>query len=204
MVSFSGIVSTGLNLALGQVGMSLIGMLGPCVFVSSQDQVRTFSALKRTTSARHVDHEVISQKQVSEFTGADLDEVELTMLFHGDLGVSPESEVEKLRATALNGEPVMLMLGGSFFGKWTIREIPEEWQFMYGNGSAQVMAISVRIREFVDSVPTTAQGKQAQDQASRSETGKGGPERLPGDKAPGQSRNLTAKSGNWNTTLMGG
>jgi phage protein U len=181
VVSFGGIVTTGVNLALGLLGGGgMIGMLGPCVFSVSEHNVKTFSALSRKSSARHVDHEVISQKQVSEFTGADLDEVELTMMFNSDLGVSPEAEVEMLRFVARLGEPMPLMLGGSFFGLWTIREIPETWLFMRSNGSCQIMTINVTIKEFINSVPTSGQSKQAQDEASRAETGKGGPEKLPG------------------------
>jgi len=191
VATLGSIVSTAVNFGLSQLGTgSLIGLLGPCVFVCSANQVRTFSALRRITTARFADHEVINQKQVSEFTGADLDEIELEMMFHGDLGVSPEGEVEKLRAVARMGEPVMLMLGGTYHGKWTIREIPEEWLFMYSDGGCQVMTLTVTIKEFVDSVPSTAQSKQAQVENTRGETGAGGPERLPGSPAPTQKRAL--------------
>ena len=191
MVSFNGIVSTAVNFGLSQLGTgSLIGLLGPCVFMVSDQQVRTFSALSRTTSARHVDHDVINQKQVSEFVGPDLEDIEITMMFHGDLGISPEGEVEKLRAVALRGEPVILMLGNTYHGRWTIREIPEEWLYMYSDGGCQVMSLTVTIKEFVDSVPTTAQSKEAQAENTRAETGAGGPERLPGSPAPTQNRTL--------------
>jgi hypothetical protein len=62
-------------------------------------------------------------------------------------------------------------------------------------GMAQIIELSLTIKEYVDTVPTTAQSKQAQDQASRAETGKGGPERLAGASAPGQTRQLTPKTG---------
>ena len=175
---------------------STIGLLGPCVFISSEYQVRTFQSFNRTSSYRYVDHEVINQKQVSEFTGTDLDEIELSMMFCGDLGVNPTTEVEKLREAAMRGEPVALLIGGMVFGKWTIRTIPEDWQFLYTDGSPQVMTIQISIKEFVDSVPTTAQSKQAQVQSRRNETGKGGPERLPGDKST-QNRELTSRYDNW-------
>ena len=82
------------------------------------------------------------------------------------------------------------MLGGSFFGLWTIREIPEEWFILNRNGGCQVMRLTVTIKEYVDSVPTSGQGKQAQAENSRADTGAGGPQRLPGSPAPTQNQAL--------------
>jgi phage protein U len=193
MVSISGIVATGAALLGLGGGGGMIGSFGPCIFRVSSNHVKTFSQLARRVEMRYADHEVISQKPVSEFTGAGLDEITLTILLDADLGVSPLTEMAILRLFAEMGTASYLQLAGFPLGQFTIRGLEETWTYMIG-GMAQIIELSLTIKEYVDTVPTTAQSKQAQDQASRAETGKGGPEKLPGSSPAGQARNLTRKS----------
>ena len=195
MIPVSGIVASGATLALNSLGIGgLIGSLGPCIFRVSSNHVKTFSELTRRVEMRFADHEVINQKPVSEFTGPGLDDVTLSILLDADLGILPIAEMAILRFLAEMGTPNYMQLAGIPLGQFTIRSLDETWTYMQG-GMAQIIELSLSIREYVNTVPTTAQSKQAQDQASRAETGKGGPERVAGASAPGQARKLTPKAG---------
>ena len=190
----SGLVPPGVSSALGSVAGMLpgplsslaraatgqtLGILGDVVFMSTSFSVRTWETLTRKTEASFAEHAVIGQKTVSEFAGAALDTIEFEILLNGCLGVDPLEEADKLREMTIAGEPQQLVLGGQSLGKFTLRGVEEEWKYMR-YGKPLIMALKLNITEFIDTVPSQAQQKQREDELKREDTGKGGPDRLPG------------------------
>lgn len=186
-------VSTGTakSILLGAAMGPFVGTIGSTVFMASQFAVKTWETMVRKTAANFADHAVIGQKPASEFTGAALDELEFTIKLHGGLGIDPLTETENLREKMLTGEPQLVVMAGMNLGDFTIREMEEEWLYTR-YGRPLVIEVTLKIAEFIDTVPSQAQSKRREDELKREDTGKGGPEKLPGtsDKTATQTRNL--------------
>jgi hypothetical protein len=168
-----------------------VGSIGDIIFMSSQISVRTFESTTRKSEAQFAEHQVIYGKPVSEFTGNSLDDFDFRIVLHGGLGVEPLTEFEKMRDIKNSGQPQNIFLEGKFQGNYTLRGIEGEtthWHL----GRPIIMLIDLKLREYVDSIPTNAEMKLREDELRRGETGKGGPEKLPGtaDKTPSQPRAL--------------
>lgn len=170
-----------------------LGSFGDVVFHVSQEFIRTFETLNRESGAVFADHDVAGGKPVSEMTGETLDKVDFRMVFVASLGISPFVEIEKLRKMKKEGTPQELIVGSKSLGKFTIRTINEEWQHTSGIGTVLVLVADVGLSEYIDTLPTQAQQKTREDEIKRTETGKGGPARLPGSSEPSQTRILTPK-----------
>jgi len=175
----------------GLIGGQMLGSIGSVVFQVSQFSVRTWETIDRKTEANFSDHAVIGQKPVSEYIGATLDTLEFTITLNGSLGIDPLTEAENLRAMILAGEPQQVVLAGKNLGPFTIRSMEEEWRYTR-NGRPLIIEVTLKITEYIDTVPTEAQAKQRDEELRRGDTGLGGPERLPGSGEPIQSRSLEA------------
>ncbi len=160
-----------------------IGSLGPVVFKVDGDIVRTFDGFSRTSRAVYADHEVAGGKQASEFTGMDLDEASFTMPLSASLGVVPDDEVENLRAMQAAGCAYSLMLGGIPKGYWTIRQIGEAITHTLG-GRAIETRVEITLKEYNETIAGPGADAANRDAANREITGKGGPKKVPGAKAP--------------------
>lgn len=178
---------------LGGLGNFFLGNLGSMVFQVSQAHVNTFESFSRQFEASFADHEVAGGKPVSEFTGPGLDIINMVMVFNAGLGVSPTGQSDKLRQMALAGTPQPLVIAGRMLGRYTIRTVEDEWSYVLGGGPA-IIAVAVTMAEYIESVPSQAQSKQREDELRREDTGKGGPERLPGAKEATEARKLTPKT----------
>ncbi|WP_434171196.1 hypothetical protein AHYW_002611 [Providencia manganoxydans] len=168
-----------------------LGSLGDIVFQVSPSQVRTFESFERQSEAIFADHEVAGGKPISEFMGESLDTLDLTMVFNAGLGVVPHQEIERLRKMKAEGVPHTLMMGSRSFGQYTLRSVSDEWVHISATGQPLVLIGEVNLVEYIEILPTQAQQKTRQDEIRRNETGKGGPERLPGASEPTQKRTLT-------------
>lgn len=168
-----------------------IGSLGNITFQVNPYRVKTFETLNRSSSAVFADHEVSGRKPASEMTGLALDEIDLHIVLNSSLGVVPSDESNNLQEIMANGEPQQLVIGTESLGLFTIRTIDEEWTHVSAFGNIILMAIDIHLVEYVTSVPTQAKQIMNRDEVSRSETGKGGPERLPGSAEATKKRTLT-------------
>jgi len=162
------------------------GILGKIVFLTAGDflgtgitNIRTYQGLNRKSSARWVDHEIINGPPVSEFTGRSLKDIEMEMLLHSTVCPDPLSTYEALEKMLESGDPQRLFINGKNYKRWTIRSIEgEETYWAYGRPA--VIKITVSLREYISSLPTVAEQKLREDELRRGDTGKGGPDRLPG------------------------
>jgi hypothetical protein len=176
---------------IGILGGSPLGSFGQLVFECSQVKVQNWGEFQRHAEYAFADHEVLGGKPVSEWTGPGLDELQIEMTFNASLlNGDPVAAVEQLRTMAGSGTAQALVLVGQSLGNYTIRSIEDQWLYVRRNGP-EIVTVSVTLREYVESVITTAQAKQRDDELHRSDSGVGGPARLPGAPNPLQPRNLS-------------
>ena len=163
------------------------------IFVASSLFIQTFQGRTRKSSARWVDHEIINGPPVSEYTGRGLKDVEFEILLHSKMCFDPLSAYERLQKACESGKPQLMFLDGKNYGQYTIRSIEgEESHWAYGRPA--IMVVTMTMREYVSSIPTEAAQKLREDELRKGETGKGGPDRLPGTGG-NQTRELATKTG---------
>jgi len=149
------------------------------IFVASSLFTQTYQGMTRKASGRYIDHEVINGPPVTEYTGRSLKDMEIEIVLHSQMCIDPLSAYERLEKACDSGNPQLVFLEGKNYGRFTIRSLEGEtthWAY----GRPAVMQINMAIKEYVSSLPTAADQKKREDELRRAETGKGGPDRLPG------------------------
>lgn len=136
----------------------IVGFLGTIPFIASRWKVRTFDEFGRQSEGRWQSHDVIGDKPLLEFIGPGLEEISFKMLLRKDLGVSPETEVEKLRKLRDEGSVVSLILGNNPVGSgfWVVTSISEKAAFWSKFGHAQSIEITVTLREYYEDGKTAS------------------------------------------------
>ena len=132
--------------------MSEIGNLGKLiVFKVSSQKVITFNDMTRKVSGRWAKHEVIKGKPKSEFLGANLQEVSLTVLLSSSLGVKPRKTLERIRKAVEKGERFTFVIGGKVVSKnkWKITEASETWDKILSKGELIQAKIELTLEEYV-------------------------------------------------------
>ena len=89
-----------------------IGNFGSTIsFVTSSSKIQTFRNYSETIGSRWVDHNIQGRMPRSEFLGADLMTVSMTVELNATLGVNPWSVRDKLKNAVRNGT-VDVVIGG--------------------------------------------------------------------------------------------
>jgi len=176
---------------VADVGRAMEG--NAIIFVASSLFIQTFQGRTRKAGARWVDHEIINGPPVSEFTGRSLKDVEFEILLHSTMCFDPLAAYERLQKACESGKPQLMFLDGKNYGQWTIRSLEGEESY-WAYGRPAVMVVTMTMREFISSTPTEAAQKLREDELRKGETGKGGPDRMPG-KGGGGARATTPKTG---------
>lgn len=194
-MTFTSTLNNSVNLSdfvdFNSLGISFgIGSYGGVIFQVSSSHISTFDELTRHVSAKFADHEVAGKKPVSEKTGEELDEITFNMQFSRTY-CKPEQELLKLNKMLSSGVANRLMIGSRNLGKFTLREFEENLTHVGKNGALLFVDLSVTLVEHIDSFPNNAKTAQREDTAMRGETGRGGPQRLPGSPPASTERPLT-------------
>jgi len=162
------------------------GIIGNVVFMVVGDflgtgmtHIQTYQSLERESTARWVDHDIINGPPVSEFVGRNLKNKEFEIMLHSTVHFDPLSTYETLEKMLDSGEPQRLFIDGKNYGWWTVRSL-EGKETYWAYGRPAVMKINLSIREYISALPTAAAQKLREDEIRRYDTGKGGPDRLPG------------------------
>lgn len=169
----------------------LIGAFGPVVFTVSDTYVKTFQDLELKQSSRFVDHEVNGQKPISERTGESLDELRFTMQLTTHYNLTPLIDLAILQSIKNKGTSQRLIVGFKNFGKFTLRELSSNWLHIGGQGMPQILEVELLLVEHIETFSNQAITALGTDEAMKSQTGKGGPARLPGSSDALKSRELT-------------
>lgn len=128
--------------------MAQIGSLGELPFICSQDKVRTFSELTRSTSVRWAKHDLIGQKPLLEYVGEDLSSVSLKVRFDVSLGIAPAEGLDRLQRMMQNKLYKTLIVGGENLGRYVIESIEEERKFHAGDGLLLVAEATINLTEW--------------------------------------------------------
>lgn len=131
--------------------MAKIGNLGKLItFQVSSKKVLTFNDMERKVSGRWVVHDVIKGKPKSEFLGAGLQEVSLSVLLLSTMGVKPRKTLERIRKATERGERFTFVIGGKPVSKnkWVITETSETWDVIFSKGELVQARIELNLREY--------------------------------------------------------
>lgn len=140
----------------------MIGSYGTVVFEASADRVRTWQAASRQGRARWARHDVLGRKPLLEFTGLDLEQVELAIRLDASLGVNPAQELRSLRDLRDAGEPSALTLGGAVLGRYALESVSETWRNTDAAGRLILAEATLSLVEYVeDATATDARGFSA-------------------------------------------
>ena len=178
-------------LDFNSLGISFgIGSFGSVIFRVSSTQIKTFDELSRRVAAKFADHEVAGKKPISEKTGEELDQITFNIQLNRAY-CKPEQELLTLNKILSSGVANRLIIGTRNLGKFTLREFEENLTHVGKNGALLFVDLSVTLVEYIDSFPNNAKTVQREDETMRAETGKGGPERLPGSPPASKNRPMT-------------
>lgn len=169
-----------------------IGSFGYIIFTVSSSHIKTFDELSRRTAAKFSDHEVAGKKPISEFTGEDLDEITFNIQLNRTY-TTPERDLMLLNKIKSSGVANRLIIGSRNIGKFTLREFDENLTHIDKNGSILFAEVSLTLTEYIDSFSNNASTSQREDETMRCETGRGGPQRLPGSPPASSERIMTPK-----------
>ncbi len=124
-----------------------LGALGNLPFVCTSEKVLTFTGLQSDRSVRYATHEIVGKKQVLEFLGEDLCKVSFNIRFDSSLGFPPNVGLLALREMMRKAEPLRLIIGPEYFGKFVINSVGEERRYHTGAGVCIVASASISLTE---------------------------------------------------------
>lgn len=132
--------------------MATIGNLGEyIVFSVSSDKVLTFNKMTQTVKGRWTNHNVIGKKPKSEFLGADIRSLNLSIKLDVMLGVKPIKVLKTLEHAVEDGSIFPFILGGKKVGSnsWVITQMSETWDCVYSKGELIKASVSLTLQEYV-------------------------------------------------------
>lgn len=121
------------------------------VFSVSDNMVKTFMNLKRTTSSIWATHSRIGQKDEVEFLRPGLQKITFTMELNAMLGVRPRAMLEMLERSVEKGTVNTFVIGGKRVGshRWRITETSEEWDILLNKGELVKASVLVTMEEYL-------------------------------------------------------
>jgi len=132
----------------------MIGYFGDIIFETSDQRILTFSGLKRDTSSRWGNHELIGLKPKTEFIGPGLDTISFTVDYNGNNGVKPRTEMDKWLDKARDGAAETLVIGDKPLGtdKWIVKSVSQAWGIVFNRGELFSGKIDVTLEEYISTL----------------------------------------------------
>lgn len=132
--------------------MAEIGNLGSLItFSVSSSKVLTFNKMTQTIKGRWATHSVVSAKPKTEFLGADLRGLNLSIKLDATHGVKPRNTLKEIEKAVENGTAMPLVIGGKKVGdyKWVITQASETWDTIFSKGELIQASVSLTLQEYV-------------------------------------------------------
>ncbi|SMH59495.1 phage tail protein [Azospirillum agricola] len=112
-----------------------------------------YQSMKRSQSFRWGKQDRIGRSPALQFTGPDLQTVELTGVIHpafrGGLG-----QIPRMREMAALGTPLELVAGtGTVLGLWCITEVSETGTVLTDDGRPRKVEFTLKLQEYGDDAP---------------------------------------------------
>lgn len=126
-------------------------------FEVSASRALTFKDMTRNVSGRWQDHPILDGKPLSEFGGAELSSVTMTVILSAMNGVHPKDVIASLEAAAENGKVDYLYIGGRKIGtdKMRLTSVSESWNKVMNNGALVEATVDLTFDEYI-SISTMA------------------------------------------------
>lgn len=140
--------------------MGKIGSFGGINFEVSTKKVLTFSDFSRSGDARWSEHEV-NKKPISEFLGPGQESVSIKILLKTSLGVTPETELKKLRSFRDSGKVGAFVIGSKSISSnyWYIASISEGHKLIDGKGRVLEVEVDLSLKEYAKDVKALTKAK---------------------------------------------
>lgn len=124
-------------------------------FEVSEDRVFTFGDMSRTVSGKWTEHEVVGSKPMSEFTGAELSKVTMTIVLSVMRGISVQDisdTVSYLEKAVEDGQVEYLYVGGKRIGErmMKIESMSEAWDKIYTGGVLTKATLQLTFSEYMN------------------------------------------------------
>ncbi|MBQ7816359.1 MAG: phage tail protein, partial [Oscillospiraceae bacterium] len=105
--------------------MATIGTFAGVTFSVSDKTVKTFNNMKWQVSGKYAEHDRHLKRDLLEFLGPELETISFEMRLSVFLGVTPLTEIIKLRSIIQTGKTDRLVIGGKVYGsyKWALTEM---------------------------------------------------------------------------------
>lgn len=133
--------------------MAKIGSLGNVAFQVSASTIKTINNMLWSSSAKYATHERHGTTALTEFTGVDPEKITFDIELSVYLGVSPLTEIDKLRTYLRSGTAVSFVMGSRVYGqyRWTITALKVKAQGFDKNGDMERATVSVTLQEYLKS-----------------------------------------------------
>lgn len=130
--------------------MGQIGTFGEIVFEVSSNKIQTFTDFSRSGSGRWATHEINLQKPLPEFLGPGQEEISFSVRLDVQLGVNPETELQKLRKMRDTGAIAYLIVGGKPVSQnmWLLESIREQHKTHDGQGRLLAANVDLSLKEY--------------------------------------------------------
>lgn len=131
----------------------MIGNFGSEIsFETSSDKIQTFKNYAETIGSRWVDHNVQRQMPLSEFLGADLMTVTMTVELNAAHGVKPWETRDRLKNAVRNGVVDTLVIGGRqpAYNKFKIISAQDTFDTILNNGKIPKITMNLTFKEHLE------------------------------------------------------
>lgn len=121
------------------------------MFEVSDKKVITPGGITRSTGSNWTTHQLIGGLSKTEYSGAKLQSLSLTIQLSSRLGVRPRKMLDKLAQMAEGRKVYPLIIGGKPVGKhsWRLTSVSETWGNIYGNGTLASASVQLTLEEYI-------------------------------------------------------
>lgn len=130
--------------------MATIGTFAGVTFSVSDETVKTFNNMKWQVSGKYAEHDRHLKRDLLEFLGPELETISFEMRLSVFLGVTPLTEIIKLRSIIQTGKTDRLVIGGKVYGsyKWAMTEMSVNLERFDNKGNLLVAMVDVTMKEY--------------------------------------------------------
>lgn len=132
--------------------MAQIGNFGKLiVFETSDKKILNFNEFQKTVSGNWAKHDRVGKKPLSEFLGANLQQVTFTITLNAQHGVKPRKTMESIEKAIEKGQVENLVIGGAKVGKnkWKITQMTEAWDTVLTAGELMKATLNLTLEEYL-------------------------------------------------------
>lgn len=126
----------------------MVGSFGPLVFDASHVLVQEVA---RTGGKNTAQFQLISGKPRSQYIGATLKQISLSVFFCASVGARPRDMLETLQRLTESSAAYYLVIGGRVMAQnpMTIKSVSEDWGEVYMGGELFSATVSLTLEEYL-------------------------------------------------------